>query len=579
MPYLHLFYVNIILVILFSVFLILIKIKFPKLRINLFILLIIISLLSLISVLRPGSYQSGDLSLHSAIAIPFYDTLKEGNIIPRWGGSLCSGYGCPDFIFMYSLPYYLVSIFHFIGFSFINSVKLLIITTFVLSGIGMYKLLEKELGDKAAFVAGIIYLFSPYHLVDTHFRIDVAELCTFAILPYVILLLKKYIEKNSFRSFIPIVFSLVFLVMSHQSLALISLPFIFLYSCILIIKKSGVSLARFALGNLPFVAAFLVSSFYWLPIIYESRFLEIGRQQHVSFATINELLFSPWKFGFLFQGPIGQLSYLIGYVQLLILFLITFLVIIKKKFKYKSLTAFLLMLTYFFIFMMTSYSSLLWKSIPFLSYIQLATRVLVFVNFLIAICAAILIKNLNKNWLVIAITGLAILSTILNWGNRASIRLDDHALRNGIQRGSPGVADLTKPVWVKGDIPKPQFSRIEVIKGTAIVEPLSILTTKHTYYVIAKTNTVLKENTFFFPGWKVFANNKPVKIEYENSDFPGIITFGLPRGIYKINVVFQNSPIRNIGDSISIITIIVICIGFIYLKLKKKNLKVKHSKV
>ena len=100
------------------------KYVYPKRNINLFFLLILVSFLPLISVLREGSYESGDLSLHAGFAMSFYESLKEGVFIPRWSSEMIYGYGYPLFLFAYPLPYYLTAFFHFLGFSFVNSLKL-----------------------------------------------------------------------------------------------------------------------------------------------------------------------------------------------------------------------------------------------------------------------------------------------------------------------------------------------------------------------------------------------------------------------------------------------------------------------
>ncbi|MEK7502564.1 MAG: hypothetical protein AAB609_03485, partial [Patescibacteria group bacterium] len=57
---------------------------YPKKNINLLFLLILISLLPVISILRKGTYESGDLTIHTSFAISFFESLKDGNYIPRW---------------------------------------------------------------------------------------------------------------------------------------------------------------------------------------------------------------------------------------------------------------------------------------------------------------------------------------------------------------------------------------------------------------------------------------------------------------------------------------------------------------
>lgn len=144
---------------------------YPKKKPNLLYLIILLSLLPLISILRHGTYESGDLSIHTKFAMQFFENLSQGNYTPQWIGDHCSRYGCPLYIFIFSLPYYLISVFHLLGFSFLDSVKVFLITTYVLSGIGMFRWIKDEFGEKSGFVAAVFYLFAPYHLIDLHFRV------------------------------------------------------------------------------------------------------------------------------------------------------------------------------------------------------------------------------------------------------------------------------------------------------------------------------------------------------------------------------------------------------------------------
>src|SRR3989344_5714607 len=139
---------------------------YPKRKIPYWVLLLGFSLLPLISILRPGTYESGDLTLHTSRLMSFYKNLEEGVFIPRWAGELNATYGYALFNFYYPLPYYLSSLFHFAGFSFLFSMKLLIIFSFSLSGLLMYLWLKSHLAEKYAFLGSIFYLFAPYRLVD-----------------------------------------------------------------------------------------------------------------------------------------------------------------------------------------------------------------------------------------------------------------------------------------------------------------------------------------------------------------------------------------------------------------------------
>jgi len=66
---------------------------FPHRKLNLVVLLIIISLLPLYSILRPGPYESGDMQLHATRAISFYNILFNEHKLPTWFPELNLGYG------------------------------------------------------------------------------------------------------------------------------------------------------------------------------------------------------------------------------------------------------------------------------------------------------------------------------------------------------------------------------------------------------------------------------------------------------------------------------------------------------
>src|SRR3989338_3642097 len=146
------------------------------------LMIFLLSLLPLISLLRKGSYESGDLSLHAMRTISFYKILFEEHIRPVWTPEFNAGYGDPHFLFSYFLPYFLASVIHKIGFSLIFSIKALLAITYIFSGIFMYIWVKHEINEKAGLIAAVFYLFAPYHLVDVHFRVTVAESMAFVFL-------------------------------------------------------------------------------------------------------------------------------------------------------------------------------------------------------------------------------------------------------------------------------------------------------------------------------------------------------------------------------------------------------------
>src|SRR3989338_1964646 len=93
------------------------KLRFP-------LLIFLLSILPLWLFLHSGLPITHDGIDHVARIANFYQSLSEGNLIPRWAGNLNWGYGHPILMFLYPLPSYIASFFHFRGFSLIDSIKL-----------------------------------------------------------------------------------------------------------------------------------------------------------------------------------------------------------------------------------------------------------------------------------------------------------------------------------------------------------------------------------------------------------------------------------------------------------------------
>jgi hypothetical protein len=74
--------------------------------------------------------------------------------------------------------------FHLVGFDLVTSVKLVFGLAWVLSGLAMYGFVKRIFENRgAAFLAGLLYVFMPYHLVDVYVRAALAESVALVLLP------------------------------------------------------------------------------------------------------------------------------------------------------------------------------------------------------------------------------------------------------------------------------------------------------------------------------------------------------------------------------------------------------------
>lgn len=238
----HIGIINLFLSLLLTSFFLVYYFIFPKRSINYLIVLLLISVLPVWSLFRPGIFHSGDMQTHLAQLINFYTSLSQGILIPRWAGDLCGSLGCPGYAFEYILPYYLGSIFHFIGFSYILSIKLVLAVSFISSGITMYLWAKNEFGKRAGFVAAIFYLFAPYHLIDVHFRGSVGEVLSFVFIPLFFLTTKKYLENKTINYFFLNSLLFTLLLLSHSSTTFAITPIVFGYGLIKLFIQRNITI-------------------------------------------------------------------------------------------------------------------------------------------------------------------------------------------------------------------------------------------------------------------------------------------------------------------------------------------------
>ena len=149
-------------------------------------MLLILSVFTLLDLLHPGLPITHDGVDHVARIANFYQSLTEGNIVPRWAANLNWGYGHPILMFLYPLPSYIASLFHAVGFSFVDSTKLVFASAYVASMLGMYVWGSLVWGNTAGFIAALLYGYGPYRFVDVYIRGAIGEHVAFVSAPFIL---------------------------------------------------------------------------------------------------------------------------------------------------------------------------------------------------------------------------------------------------------------------------------------------------------------------------------------------------------------------------------------------------------
>lgn len=198
------------------------------------------------------------------------------HMLPGWSNNWFLGY--PQFSVFSPLLSYLILVLS-LPFGWVLGTKLLYLSFFVLSGVFAYFYVYELTKNRcASFVAGLAYVFLPYHIIDVGFEGHQGSFgMPYMLIPLLLLCLERLIKKPGIKYVLINGVLLALLTLTFpQVFPLLVGPFLALYVILRIwwerhrgaeyLKKITItSVATFCLS-------LLLTAFWWLPLISEIRY-------------------------------------------------------------------------------------------------------------------------------------------------------------------------------------------------------------------------------------------------------------------------------------------------------------------
>lgn len=543
-----------------------------------YILIIVVGLIALFDLTHSGIPITHDGKDQVARIANFYISLSQGNIIPRWAGNLNYGYGHPILMFLYPLPSYIASFFHALSFSFSDAFKLTFVTAFLASGITMYLWIRKMLGWEEGVVSAILYMFAPYRFVDMYVRGDIGEHVAFIFPPlifYFLLCLKesKKIKEQYFYSVLTSV-SLAALILSHNAISIMFIPAILGYMLYLLLQNKDKKLLFFE--SISFAGGFLFSSFFWIPAFFEGKYtlrdiVTAGDQYKDRFVSVPNLLYGHWSYGIS-----GKFTVQIGILQIMALFLFPVVFyFLHKKYKFLSHLYFLVFLyAISAIFIMLPMSNIVWEKISLLQKFQFPWRFLTVVVFATAVMAGFGVKIIkNKVYKKIIVTFVIILAIVLNFSYYKAqgyfIRSENYYAT--IYNSTTDTGE-SSPIWSTRSMDHRFTKPLYILRGSTEITQKKRTFTDHLYYVSVTSNSSkLRENTLYFPGWKLYIDGKKTGFEFQDPNNRGVMTFSVPKGKHTVEFKFKNTKLRTFSEILTAVALAAFILWGGLLFFYKKN--------
>jgi len=476
--------------------------------------------------------------------------LKDFQIPPRWAGFLNHGYGYPLFSFTYPFPYYLGIVFRLISFNYVDTIKILFITSVFVSGLFMY-LLGLKLGNPlTAFASALIYLTVPYRLSNLYTRGSLGESLAIGLFPLLILTVINFTRKPSVLRFAlsSIVFGI--LILTHNVLALLFAPIYLVLLIWFTVDSKNISKSSLLYTILHPLAGICLVSYFVIPALLEKKFIALS-QIPLADKALNTIpiltLLSP-------SGYSDTPSLQVGIFHLMIIIFILLLLITNRIHrKYKKLAITVSILVFICLFLTQNISLIIW-SIPPLSFVDFPWRILGPLSFLISFIVLVVSQNRFSSLIITVLAiGAFIYAIPLIQPGIPNQLPDSYYTSNDATTTS---MDELMPLWVK-DKPKNRYlDKIITVNEATTISDILDKSNRIEFTVETTRPSQVRINTIYFPGWEFRRDDVAQPITFDNPE--GLIEMQIPSGSYRITGRFLETPIRLFADYISIATGIIL---------------------
>ncbi|WP_157951235.1 hypothetical protein [Cyanothece sp. BG0011] len=543
----------------------------------------------------------------------------QGQLMPKWFESAFDSLGSCSFIFYpplfrsLSLPF---SGFYSLPSQLLKGSYVLVI---LFNALGIF-LLARTLFKKNSLASSLsifLGIFNPYLIISLLKRGAAAEIMAMALLPWLMLVLYRALNKNSLLTYLPVslVFSALFVSHIPSCVTILSSYLIGTLSLV-IFRKMKLKIALFYL-IIPLGIGLLTSAFYVMPVIADMDLVSAGGLQPYH----NRLLVQGFLDFKLRLSPNPWEQTLVKAFALNGLILLATLIIgrpwQKNTTKNQILTLQMVMVA-FALFMMTDLSLWVSETISVFQKIQFPWRFLAVSSSLcpylfgytvetatekfpilkkkviiLAFCTALFIvvyKSANLYLLKFDLTSLNNVDNLIVNRTEISqellakkeydqevnyyfISLDRRKfyLNNDFQYIQTDVGEyLPKTVsqdnWVdpgeKGrgrKLPPIYDKKVKLMEGKGQVSVQSWTPGKREVSISNSTNIIVNLKTFYYPGWSIQVTPPLKDIEQRDFFLPsenGLMQLQLPPGNYQVKIWYQGTMAERLGIIVSLISIV-----------------------
>ncbi len=265
-----------------------------KAQLILYSLAVLFALLASARVWGPGMVNTrggGDSPFLLQRTLDMAENLRYGIFPPRWMAHAAYDLGYPFFNHYAALPYYLSGGLTVLGINPIVAVQTTQTFGFILAALAMALWAQQIYphSQAATLVAVAAYTFAPFHMVNVYVRGDsLSEFYAFIWYPLILWALGRLAKRFTWQRILVAALAYGALILTHNVSAMIFSPFAVLYAILVTLPQTNVTRAgnaryfqqvkRWVVMALPFIWGMLLTTWFWLPAIGETKYGQMGEE-------------------------------------------------------------------------------------------------------------------------------------------------------------------------------------------------------------------------------------------------------------------------------------------------------------
>ncbi len=582
------------------------------------ILLLALTLFALTPLWGDGYFYSAHDGRHSVFFVSMFDeAIRDGALWPRWAMHHSQGYGYPTFVIQAPFAFYVAEIFILLGAGITNAVKLTWIVTTLAAAWGMYALvrswLEKQHEPRdvyhspftirpsqlAALVAGLLYVFIPYRLLDMYVRAALAESMLLAWFPWVFFAFERLIVGGLRRGWqgrlLLAAVTLGLLLLTHVVALITFTPLLALFVLFRLwhvqrAAKRSPWLPRMGLAAAAGIAGLLLAAIFIVPLLAEGPLLNQETFVEDTYSVQRHFVywgqfFSPfWGFGYS-DDPTGAndgMGFQVGLMPLLLALIGLALLFRhhKENEETRLLIGFLLAATAAILAVMTPAAAPLWQAVPQLSVIQFPWRLLGLSALTISAVGGLVVHHLlqlvdSEDEAVggALVMGVLVILATVNYAQPAAVQPIEAWREDGravfeFEAQHPDMYGYTRlvdetfdtspmtPQYQEPDFSNDKLERLAILSGEGTI--LSHYSRGHSFggEVDLSGPATIQVRVYEHPGWQARVDG--VAVAHRVSPPYGLVELDVPAGRHRIDLRMGSTPIRTVSAAVSLATLLIL---------------------